>query len=105
MEVGELNKLVRILVQEQGTDAAGQPSGGWVQHAQPWASIRHPSGSAEIRAGAESAVVKASIRVRYRLDITNAMRVQHRAAVYEIKAVLPDEKRQQFTDLVCELLP
>ena len=105
MEVGKLNKLVTILQLMPGEDAAGQPNGAWVQFSKPWASILHQSGAEAIRADAPASAVKASIRVRYRLDITPEMRVQYRTAVYEIKAVLPDEVRKDRTDLVCELLP
>ncbi|WP_367847006.1 phage head closure protein [Rhodoferax sp. WC2427] len=105
MEIGKLNRLVTILHQQPGQDAAGQPSSAWVQFAKPWANIKHLSGAAAIRADAETSVVQASIRIRYRLDITAAMRVQHRANIYEIKAVLPDEQGKQHIDLVCELLP
>ena len=105
MEIGRLNKRITILHQVSGQDAAGQPIGEWVEFAKPWASILHQSGAEAIRADAPASAVKASIRVRYRLDITPEMRVQYRAAVYEIKAVLPDEVRKDRTDLVCELLP
>jgi SPP1 family predicted phage head-tail adaptor len=45
--------------------------------------------------------VRASIRIRYRTDITAAMRVTDGSTVYQVKAVLPDSGRQ-YLDLVCE---
>jgi SPP1 family predicted phage head-tail adaptor len=50
-----------------------------------------------IKAGAEASVVQASIRIRYRTDVTSAMRVVHGSTTYEIKAVLPDEGRDRTT--------
>ena len=105
MDFGKLNKLVKILQRGAGQDAAGQPVGTWVQYAKPWASIKHPTGTSTIRADAVTPAVQASIRLRYRLDVTAAMRIQHRQAIYEIKAVLPDEEGKEYVDLVCELLP
>lgn len=42
------------------------------------------------------------MRIRRRTDITPAMRVSHGGVIYQIKAVLPDTQRLEFTDLVCE---
>ena len=68
-----------------------------------WASIKHLSGLQAIKADATASVVRASIRIRYRLGLDAGMRVLHVGAVYNISAVLPDAARREFTDLVCEL--
>lgn len=104
MAAGMLNSRVSIQARAAGQDAIGQPSETWATLATVWANIRHPSGSEAIRADAQASIVRASIRVRLRTDVTARMRVVHGAATYEIKAVLPDVARGEFMDLVCEVV-
>lgn len=109
MEIGRLNRLVLIKVPPTGQDAAGQPSGDWTNlittgDGKVWANIRHLSGTETIRSDQPTSAVKASIRIRYRTDVTAAMRVHHGDLVYEVKAVQQDEAERKHTDLVCELV-
>ena len=104
MAAGQLNSRVSIQARVAGQDALGQPSETWAELAAVWANIRHPSGSEAIRADAQASIVRASIRVRLRTDVTARMRVVHGATTYEIKAVLPDVVRGEFMDLVCEVV-
>ncbi|MCP3022300.1 phage head closure protein [Cupriavidus basilensis] len=103
MEAGKLNRRVHILHAQKQRAPGGQEVKTWVPLAKVWASIRHKGGLETIRAEAEASIVQASIRVRYREDIDATMRVQHGARVYEIRAVLPDELRREYVDLVCEV--
>ena len=93
----------RIKIQKRGgTDEWGNPNpDGWTDHVSVWANVRHQSGSESIRSGADTSIVRASIRIRWRSDVTAAMRVIHMGAVYEIEAVLPSQKRD-FVDLTCK---
>ncbi|MGO4811139.1 phage head closure protein [Cupriavidus sp. 2MCAB6] len=103
MEAGTLNRRVQILRASKQREPGGQEVKSWVPLVSLWASIRHKGGLETIRAEAEASIVQASIRIRYREDIDATMRVQHGAKVYEIRAVLPDEVRREYVDLVCEL--
>ena len=104
LNAGDLNRRIAIQSPDATQDALGQPVVWWDDVAHCWASIRHPGGMATVRAGAESSTVKASIRIRYRADIDATMRVVHGATVYQIMAVLPDERTRDFIDLVCEVI-
>lgn len=104
MKAGTLNSLVTIQSPQAGQDAIGQPLAGWVTLAQVWADVRHGNGLEVVKAGAPTAVVKASIRIRRRTDVTNAMRVLVGTTPYEIEAVIQDESRRVFTDLVCKVV-
>jgi SPP1 family predicted phage head-tail adaptor len=109
MRAGRLNALVVIQRPAAGQDSAGQPNVGFVNldaagDGSTWAQIRHLNGLETLRAGAAPSVVRASIRIRYRTDVTARMRVVYGSTVYEIKAVLPDEERKQHVDLVCEVV-
>lgn len=102
MRAGTLNSFVTVEYRSGEQDEAGQPVDEWVELAGMWANIKNRTGAETIRADQESSVVRTSIRVRYREDITADMRVVHRERVYEIKAVLPAEDDLDRVDLVCE---
>lgn len=102
MRVGQLKHRVTVKYLNSGQDDIGQPVQTWSDLASIWADIRHLNGSESIRADADSSIVKASIRIRRRTDVTPAMRVYHGSTIYEIKAVLPDEQSRERLDLSCE---
>lgn len=104
MRPGLLN--TRVVVQQQSAtqDALGQPVQSWATFATVWADVRHTSGVEAIKTDAIASVVRASIRVRYRGDLTAAMRVIHGSTTYNIVAVLPDVGGKEYVDLACEVL-
>jgi len=104
VDIGKLNCRVTIQQRAAGQDATGKPNGAWGTLDTVWASIRHETGAEFIRADHDTSVVKASIRIRRRLDVTNAMRVVYEGTVYQVRAVLQDHARKQHTDLVCEVV-
>jgi len=109
MKAGSLNTEVIIKKLTTGQDAIGQPVNTWENliatgAGKLWADVLHLTGSESIKADAVASVVKASIRIRRRTDVTSAMRVHVGSSVYEIKAVLPDLKHKERSDLLCELI-
>lgn len=109
MDARNLNRLVLIQKLVAGQDEAGQPVQTWENliatgDGKIRANLRHLSGVETIKADAVASAVKASIRIRYRTDVTAAMRVVHGGTTYEIKAVMPDEAGREYTDLACEVV-
>ena len=104
MRAGTLNRRVTFKQLTDGQDEAGQPIQTWVDLVTVWANVRHLSGVETIKADAGTSIVKASIRIRRRTDINAGMRGYLGAAIYEIKAVLPDEESRERLDLACELV-
>lgn len=109
MDSRRLNRKVTIQRQTATQDATGQPLTTWgnliaSSDGKAWANILHLNGSESIKANADASTVRASIRIRYRADVDAGMRVMHGAVAYDIKAVLPDEARREFVDLVCEVV-
>jgi SPP1 family predicted phage head-tail adaptor len=103
MQAGRLSTSIAIERQVTTTDAIGQPLTDWVTFALVWANVRHLSGSESIKAGAVTSAVQASMRVRWLTGIDAGMRVLSDGQTYQIKAVLPDARRE-FTDLVVEVI-
>jgi SPP1 family predicted phage head-tail adaptor len=107
MDIGRLNRRVVIQAQTSTVDAVGQPVNTWSTFAAVWADIRFNTGLKNletITADAQSSVAVASIRIRYRSDVTSAMRVVDGSTVYHIKVVLPNIGAKDYTDLVCEVV-
>lgn len=102
MDAGRLNRKVVIERRVTGQDALGQPSTTWETVATVWADIRILGGLETLKAGADTSIVKASIRVRWKTGIDAGMRVKHGADLYDIKSVQPDVSRRMHIDLVCE---
>ena len=95
----------RVTIERPSTtrDGAGQPLLVWSTVATAWANVRYLNGVETIKAGAETAIAKASIRIGFRSDIDPSMRVRFGTAIFSIKTVLPGPQRQHV-DLVCEVI-
>lgn len=104
MRAGTLNVRATIQQLAAGVDTLGQPVNTWSDVATLWANVRHASGSESIKADVLTSIVRASIRIRYRTDITTGMRVTAGVYTYNIVAVLPDLGTKEYTDLVCEVV-
>ena len=96
-----LDKRVMVMRQSSTRDAAGQPVLPWVEVGYEWANIRHVSGVAAIKAGAESTSVRASVRVRTNTQATPGRRLNHRGVIYEVDATRPDNDTKDFVFLDC----
>lgn len=104
MKTGQLNSYVAIQQLTTGQDEIGQPTTAWTTLASVWADIRYLQGLETIKGGAETSIVKTSIRIRRRTDITASMRVVYGSTTFQIKSVLPDEQNRVHVDLVCEVV-
>ncbi len=105
LRAGSLNCRVTIQRQERVRAGGGQVVGQWVDHDTVWANFRRPTGLGAIKADADVSLLKASVRIRYRNDISDAMRIVYAGAVFDIKAVIPDLDRREHVDLVCQSVP
>lgn len=104
MDIGRLNRRVVIQQKTATTDTLNQPLDQWADFAAVWADVRFKTGLQSITselASAEQDGVECSVRIRYRSDITAAMRIVDGAAIYDIKQVLPNIGAKDYVDLVC----
>jgi SPP1 family predicted phage head-tail adaptor len=104
MNIGALRNIVKLQRRTAGRDALGQPLTTWTDVATVYADIRYLRGLEAIKAGAESSVTQASIRIRWRTDVTPDMRVLYGSTAYQIKAVLPDMAKRAHVDLAVEVV-
>ncbi len=106
MPAGQYKSLIKIQSPATAADASGQPDpDGWTDFlVNVRADILVQTGAETNRADMPVSEVKASIRIRFstgRLGITAGMRAVHGSTVWDIKAVLPDQRGRQHIDLAC----
>lgn len=101
---GKLNCRVVIEQRTAGVDAYGQPVTTWSTLATLWANIISPTGKSsaeQLVADRQISAATYSVRIRYRTDITAAMRLTYGGAIYNIEQVILDLAGKRHVDLVC----
>lgn len=104
MSSGELRFFVEI--QRFTTDASttgDTSSKTWVKHADAWASIQSMAGR-ESAGDIDSTMGKAKIKIRYRDDITNKMRVVYDGINYEIEDNFDLNGRRKYLMMITKVL-
>ena len=83
-------------------DGAGGVTRGWQHHAYGWAEIRAVAGKETLADERLQSQITHRIVTRYRGDITAAMRVIYDSRVFNIRAVVDQEERSRFLELLAE---
>ena len=105
-----LDRRIRIDQSVTGKDSIGQPVTEWQTFATTWANIKMLTGLATIKSDASIGQATASVRVRFRTDITAGMRAvllkyvngqPVDSTIFDILEPLPDYAGREYTDLVC----
>ncbi len=104
LPAGKLNRLITVFQQTDKQDVTGQPLEEWFEFTKLWAWPKTQTGMGVTRnASNVAASINAySFRVRYRTDITDAMRVSYGGLIFDIKQVRHDIENLEWTDLVCQ---
>lgn len=102
MDVGQLDKRVTIERKVGTRDSSGAQRDEWQKLKTVWANVRFERGMEAIRNGKDTAVKRASVRIRKRKDIDESMRVIYAKQAYQIHSILPVGDGRDFVDLVVE---
>lgn len=96
----------RVLIEEPviSRTAMGDEVKSWQELGWFWADVRHLNGKEYIKADADTRIAQSSVRIRLNRAINPNMRVKFRGVFYQIIAVLHDEGKRTYTDLVCASL-
>jgi len=100
---GKLRHRVTFKAPLTTQDAAGQPIAGFTDVCTVWADVRYISGVEALKADAPASTVRASVRIRRRSGINAGMSVAHGSTMFNVVAVLPDERGMEYMDVVCEV--
>lgn len=99
-----MNHRITLWQLQGGHDALNQPIADWTPVATVWADVRFQSGAEVLRAGADTSIVKASIRIRARADVDASWRATYGKWTFEIKGDPLPDKDPSFMFLVCEAI-
>lgn len=102
MEIGKLNRLIRIEKRIATPDPRGGEVVTWQLVVNAWANVRSLNGIETLKSDAIASTAKYSMRIRRREDVDATCRVVFKAQNFNILAVLPDEQGREFIDLACE---
>lgn len=92
MNSGDLNREILLQSPNAGQDQFGQPVTTWTDFATVRAAINDASGRQFASAQAEQNAVYTAITIRYLPGVTASMRVVHGTDVYDIEAVLGQDR-------------
>lgn len=101
MRAGTLNRRVAIEQKSTGKDAYGQGSDVWTLVRETWADIQPLSGGEALHAQAMVPAATVQIDIRYRQDVTAAMRVRYGTRVFDIGAAIDLDTRHETLRLIC----
>ena len=99
MLASKLTHYITVQQKQKTEDALGQTIETWVDYASMWANVKFESGAEFNRANRESSEVVASVRVRYREDITTEMRVMFKGKVYNLYSQPLPDNFKEYIDL------
>lgn len=86
MRIGNLDRRITIEQNTPATDSFGEQDASWSELDTVWAEVRTQSGREIFRAGTQ-AEADVTFRIRYRSDLTRAMRIIHDGDAYDILAI------------------
>ncbi len=102
MRIGELRKQIIIQSENPTTDSAGGYVLAWTDVATVWAEIKPLSGNEVFTAQHLEGHITHHVLMRYRSDVTTDMRLSYNGRLFNIRAVLNMEERNQWTELLVE---
>jgi len=104
MSSGELRFFVEIQSQSYvASDTGDASSPTWTKHCDAWASIVSMAGKESVD-GFDSTLGKAQIKIRYRNDITNKMRVVYDGINYEIQDNFDAHGRRKYLMMITKVV-
>lgn len=102
MSAGALRQRVTLEAPLRTPDGAGGAEIGWSEVATLWAAVEMPGGG-EVAAGERlEARTRLRVTIRFRADVTAAMRLVWRGEALNIRAVADRDGRRRFLTLDCE---
>lgn len=101
MDSGKLDTLVLIEQASAARDGFGQPITTWTTLSSVWAWVIFKSGLETVSSQENITAKRASVRINYYPEVTEAMRVKIDGVIFNIQSVIHSTKKD-YTDLVVE---
>lgn len=101
LRAGTLKRIASLQRQTAERDELGAPIQSWAEYANVSANVRMLSGKELLLADQAVGIGSASVRIRYRTDVTTGDRVVIGSHVLTVSVALPNYDGREYTDLVC----
>lgn len=101
MRAGKLDQRVTIQSATIARDSYGNEVRTWSTLATVWAEVEPLVGREFMEGRQVESEVTTRIRIRYRTDLTTAMRAVHGSVTYDIVSVLNPDSDRRETQLMC----
>lgn len=101
MRIGSLRHRITLQARIESQDLYGQPLETWLDSAPVFAEVAALSGRELFQAQQVNAETTTRIRIRYRDDVTPALRIKFGAILYNIQSVINLENRNRELVLMC----
>jgi SPP1 family predicted phage head-tail adaptor len=102
MNPGKLRYRITLQEYIEASDQYKTPiDQGWQNVATVWASVEPIQGREYIQLQNTQSELTTKIRIRYRPDVTPAMRVQYGTRVFDVQSVIDFEERHIELQLMC----
>ena len=100
--IGELRTRVVIEAASRDSDGGGGSDITWETVAEVWAAVRPTSGSESLALDRVAGRTGYEIYMRYRNDVSPAMRLREGSRIYDISAVFDPDGRRQWLRCLAE---
>jgi SPP1 family predicted phage head-tail adaptor len=101
VRAGDLSRRILLEQRNETVDTFGQRSNTWTKALDTWASIRPLSGHELLSAQAINAETTHEVVIRYREDVTSAMRVVYQGRYFNVQSVLDADMKHRKLTLLC----
>lgn len=101
LRAGALNSKMTFQRRSSGTDSWGQPQTGWVDAFSCMVSVRPLGGRELVNAQAVLAEARHEVRMRYRADMTTALRGVYQGRIFNVLSVSDDNFEHRSMTLLC----
>jgi SPP1 family predicted phage head-tail adaptor len=101
MNAGRMRDRIMIQVRNSGQDSSGQPVETWTDLVELYAAITRLTGREYFIAQSTGAEISTRVLTRYYPGIKAADRLFFEGKIFDIDAVIPDQKRTQL-EILCK---
>lgn len=102
IHIGELRERLTFEAPSRVSDGGGGAAVTWTEVAAVWARIRPRSGDESFALDRVAGRLSHEIVIRYRSDVTLAMRFRSGTHVYDIRAAFDPDGRQHWLQCIAE---
>ncbi|MEL7544086.1 MAG: phage head closure protein [Pseudomonadota bacterium] len=100
--LAEMRHRLTIETRDVASDGAGGEIATWVEGATVWGQVTPLSGVEFLRQDRLSSTLTHRIRLRFRNDVTAAMRLRLGPRIFEILSVRDVNERHRWLECLCE---